>query len=232
MIANAILVLVGVKALRQYLPCAVILVPGLVLTQSRGAILATVVGLAVILAFQNARTGTVLGRAAVLAVIAFAAYATLPPAIQNRLTTFTPGVGSPGAYALYTRQQYAQDAERIIAAHPWVGIGVGNYIAGNPYRGTQALDPHDVLLLQAAEGGYAFAVSFVLLIIGTTLALRKMGQVDVTAAAAGVLIATVVHGLVDVYWVRGTPVLSWLLVGMACGGFIKLRQTIAEPLPA
>ena len=25
------------------------------------------------------------------------------------------------------------------------------------------------------------------------------------------------HGLVDVYWVRVTPVLGWLLVGMVCG---------------
>jgi membrane-bound metal-dependent hydrolase YbcI (DUF457 family) len=89
-----------------------------------------------------------------------------------------------------------------------------------------------VLLLQAAEGGYAFAVSFMLLIVGTFVVLRKMGHVDVAAAAAGVLIATVVHGLVDVYWVRGTPILSWLLVGMACGGFMKLHQTSPEARPA
>jgi hypothetical protein len=35
----------------------------------------------------------------------------------------------------------------------------------------------------------------------------------------------VAHGLVDVYWVRGTPILGWLLVGMACGGLLKLRGT-------
>jgi O-Antigen ligase len=232
MIANAILVVVGVRALRRYVICAAILVPGLVLTLSKGAILATAIGLVVIFSFQSTRAGTVLRKVAVLAAVAFAAYATLPPSLQNRLTTLTPGVSSPGAYALHTRQQYAKDAEHIIAAHPWIGIGVGNYLAGDPYQGTQAQDPHDVLLLQAAEGGYAFAVSFMLLIVGTFVALRKMGRVDVTAAAAGVLLATVVHGLVDVYWVRGTPVLSWLLVGMACGGFMKLRQTTAETRPA
>jgi O-Antigen ligase len=229
MIANAILVLVGVKALRRYVVCAAILVPGLVLTVSKGAILATAIGLIVILSFQRARAGTVLRKVAVLAAVAFAAYAALPPSLQSRLTTLTPGVGSVGAYALHTRQQYAKDAEHIIAAHRWIGIGVGNYLAGDPYQGTQTTDPHDVLLLQAAEGGYVLAIAFALLIGGSFLALRKMGEVDVTAAAAGVLVATVVHGLVDVYWVRGTPILSWLLVGMACGGFIKLRQAPESP---
>jgi hypothetical protein len=232
MIANAILLLVGVRALRRYLPSLVVLVPGLVLTASRGAIVATAIGLAVIVAFQNSRARTVIARAAVLAVLAFGTYATLPPALQNRLTTFTPGVGSRGAYALYVRQQYARDAEHIIKAHAWAGIGVGNYLAGNPSKNTQTRDPHDVLLLQAAEGGYAFAVSFVLLLAGSIIALRRMSQVDIAAAAAAVLCATAVHGLFDIYWVRATPVLGWLLVGMVCGGFIKLRQHAAEVPPS
>ena len=232
MIANAILLLVGVKALRRYVVCALILVPGLVVTLSKGAILATAIGLVVIFSFQSTRSGAVFRKVVVLAAVAFAAYAALPPSLQSRLTTLTPGVGSPGAYALHTRQQYAKGAEHIIATHPWIGIGVGNYFATDPNGGFQTTDPHDVLLLQAAEGGYVFAVAFLLLIGGSFLALRRMGRVDVTAAAAGVLLATVVHGLVDVYWVRGTPVLSWLLVGMACGGFLKLRQATKELQPS
>ena len=74
-----------------------------------------------------------------------------------------------------------------------------------------------MLLLQAAEGGYLLAASFVLLIAGSFLALFRMRRIDVAAVAAGVLLSTVAHGLVDVYWVRGTPVLGWLLVGMVCG---------------
>jgi hypothetical protein len=89
---------------------------------------------------------------------------------------------------------------------------------------TPVLDPHQVLLQQEAEGGYIFGAAFVVLVGGAMLALRRMRQVDVAAAAAGVLIATVAHGLVDVYWVRGTPVLGWLLVGMACGGLSRLRS--------
>ena len=224
MIANAILVLVGVRALRRYLPLALILVPGLVLTQSRGAIAAAIVGLAVIFALQDSRVRTIFARVSVLALLAFATYSVLPSSLQSRLTTVHAGVGSPGAYSLHIRQQYSATAKEIIRAHPWVGIGVGNYLASIPANGTVAQDPHEVLLLQAAEGGYVFAASFVLLIAGVAIALRKMRHVDVAAAAAGVLLATVAHGLVDVYWVRGTPMLGWLLVGMACGGFVKLRR--------
>ena len=174
--------------------------------------------------FQNKRTRNTFSRAVVLAALAFGTFVLLPAALQARLTTFSPGTGSPGAYALSIRQQYRTDAEHIIAAHPLVGIGVGNYYAGNPYRGTPTTDPHDVLLLQAAEGGYLFAVSFVLLIFGCVLALGKMRNVDIAPAAVGVLLATAVHGLVDVYWVRGTPIFSWLLVGMVCGRFVSLQR--------
>jgi hypothetical protein len=55
-----------------------------------------------------------------------------------------------------------------------------------------------------------------------------MRQIDVAPAAAGILIATVAHGLVDVYWVRGTPVLGWLLVGMVCGGLARRREAQTE----
>ena len=78
-------------------------------------------------------------------------------------------------------------------------------------------DPHNVLLLQAAEGGYLLAAGFVLVIAGSLLALFRMRSIELAPVAAGVLLSTAAHGLVDVYWVRGTPVLSWLLVGMVCG---------------
>ena len=118
---------------------------------------------------------------------------------------------------------------KIIKAHPYVGIGVGNYVAGTAEGGTQAVDPHEVLLLQAAEGRLP---SSPLLSscwsLGLYSRLRRMRRVDVAVAAAGVFVATVAHGLIDVYWVRGTPVLSWLLVGMACGGLARMRQQAAR----
>ena len=150
MIANAILLLLGVRNLRHYAPLAFVLVPGLILTGSRGALVATAVGVLVILALQESRVQTIFARLSILALLAFASYALIPASLQARLTTFAPGVGSPGAYALHIRQQYAADAVKIIKAHPYVGIGVGNYVAGTSEGGTQAVDPHDV---HSSSGG-------------------------------------------------------------------------------
>ena len=152
-----------------------------------------------------------------IVLTAAVAYQYLPSNITARLTNLSSATGTAGAYAIDIRSEYAHDAEQLIAAHPLTGVGVGNYVAGTPALGTQTTDPHDVVLLEAAEGGYVFAASFILLIGGAAFALWRLRRVELAAAAAAVLLATAAHGLVDVYWVRGTPVLGFLLVGMACG---------------
>lgn len=222
MIANALLLLLGVKSLRAYSPCALVLVPGLLLTGSRGALVAVGVGVFVMFALRESRGSALFARLAIVGLLLVATYAVLPASLQQRLTTFHAGTSSRAAYALHIRQQYEHDAIRLIKAHPLVGVGVGNYVTGTGLYGTT--DPHDVLLLQAAEGGYAFALSFVILIGAVALALTKMKGVEIAPVAAGVFLATFAHGLVDVYWVRGTPVLGWLLVGMACGELARRRQ--------
>jgi hypothetical protein len=232
LIANAILLLVGVRAIRRLWPCLFLLVPGLILTVSRGAIAGAAVGIMVILVMQRTRARPVLTRVLPLVLVALLAFAFAPSAIQTRVTTVHAGTSTPGQYAIYLRQKFAKDAHQIINAHPWTGVGIGNYYAASSaISTTPVLDPHQVLLLQEAEGGYPLAAAFVVLIAATMLALRRMRQVDVGPAAAGVFIATVVHGLVDVYWVRGTPILSWLLVGMVCGGAVKLRSTEISATP-
>jgi O-antigen ligase len=227
MIANAILLLVGVSSLRRLFPCLVLLVPGLLLTQSRGAIAAAVIGTAVIMGMQALNLRSLATRVLPLVVVAAGAFYFLPTATQQRVTTFSASTNTRAGYSIYFRQQYSNDALRIIRAHPWTGIGVGNYLAGDPSQGTQASDPHEVILLQAAEGGYGLAVCFVVLIVGSLVALVRLRKVSLAPAAAGVLAATVAHGFVDVYWVRGTPVLGWLLVGMVCGLLATSRLTTA-----
>ncbi len=223
-IANAILVLVALPALRRLLPCVFVLIPALFLTESRGAVIATAIGTVVIVFFHEARLRTALTRAIPLIAAAVAAFVLMPASVQERVTTLSAGTNSPAAYALSIRQAYSADAQRIISDHPWTGIGIGNYLSGDPELGTRTDEPHHVLLLQAAEGGYALAASFVILILGIVFVLHRLRYLDLATAAAGVLVATVAHGLVDVYWVRGTPVLAWLLVGMTCGALADRRR--------
>jgi O-antigen ligase len=144
-------------------------------------------------------------------------YQWLPSTVTARFTNFSGAAGTAGAYAIDIRGEYVHDAEQLIAAHPWTGVGVGNYLAGNVQQVTLTTDPNNVLLLEAAEGGYLFAASFVLLIGGAVFALWRLRRIELAPAAVAVVLATVAHGLVDIYWVRGTPVLGFLLVGMACG---------------
>ena len=226
MVGNAILLVVAYPRLRSFLPCLVILIPGLLLTASRGAVGATAIGFLVFMVIRGDRGGVLIKRALPVAALAAAAFVLLPAETADRLTTFSPGRQTTGQYALYIRAQLKHDVYASIDTHPWTGVGVGSY-EGNPVNPAPGSDPHQVVLLQAAEGGWAFAGSFILLIGGTALALYSMRRVELAPAATAVFVATAAHGLVDIYWVRGTPVLGWLLVGMVCA----LRAPPAVPAP-
>ena len=221
---NAIIVVIGIPALRRLMPCLLILVPALLVTGSRGAVIATAIGIAVVAAMQGLRARRVAVRVLPVALIAAAAFFLMPAATQERLTTLSAQGDTKAAWAIRYRELYTASAWRVIHEHPWTGVGVGNYLDATADGPGRSDDPHHVLLLQAAEGGYGFATVFVILIAGVAIVLYRMRSLEVAPAATGVLLATAAHGLVDVYWVRGTPVLGWLLVGMACGAFHASRQ--------
>jgi O-antigen ligase len=210
-------------------PCLLVLVPGLLLTQSRGAIVAAAIGIVVIVLLRGLPPRQMAIRIAPMLLAAGLTFVLIPATAQERLTTFSAGTATKAEYSIWYRDQYAADARRIIEANRWTGVGVGNYAAADASGVIPVDDPHNVLLLQAAEGGYLLAAGFVLVIGGSFLALVRMRKIELAPAAAGVLLSTAVHGVVDVYWVRGTPVLSWLLVGMVCSLYAT-RQT-REALP-
>jgi O-antigen ligase len=216
MIVCAILLLLAVREQRRLLWCMPLLLVGLGLTASRGAIVALAVGIVVVaLMHVGDRRHPFVGRALAILLTGLVVFQFLPSSITSRITNFSAAGNSRSSWAIFYREQDYHYAALLIAAHPWTGVGIGNYLSGP--AGGQVTDPHDVILLEAAEGGYVFAASFILLGLGVALVLWRVRRVDLAPAAAGVLLATVAHGLVDVYWVRGTPVLGWLLVGMVCG---------------
>jgi hypothetical protein len=218
MIVGAILLVIAVHGLRRLLPCLPLLLIGLALTASRGALLALVVGLVVLsVMYGGARRRIIVTRTLALVLIGVAIYPFLPGDVSARLTNYGTTTGAVGSYAIDIREEYDRDAEQLISEHPWTGVGVGNYLAGIDSNLTATTDPHEVILLEAAEGGYLFAASFIFLILGAAFALWRLRRVELAAVATAVLLATAAHGLVDVYWVRGTPILGFLLVGMVCG---------------
>jgi O-antigen ligase len=226
---NAILLLVAVRSLRRVLICMPILVVSLLLTQSRGAILATGGGLLVLLLAQGARSPRVLAaRVVPLALFLAAAFYFSPAAVQQRNTTFKAGIDTSAAYAIHIRDLFHAQARRVIHENPWVGVGVGQYKAGTVVGGDINTDPHQVLLFQRAEGGPFLEGGFILLVLGSLAAVAiRARKTELGPAALGVSVAVTTHGLVDVYWVRATPVLGWLLVGAALA--LAQERRVREP---
>ena len=212
LIANAILLLVGFRALHRLWPCLLVLVPGLLLTQSRGAIVAAAIGITVVVLMRGLparqmadahRSGVHRGRPDVRADAhdhSGAANDVLRR--HDDAGRVRDLVSAISTHADATTHHRREPVDRSRSRE----LRDGECASVNPVA-----DPHNVLLLQAAEGGYLLAVGFILVIAGSFFALVRMRSIALAPVAAGVLVSTAAHGLVDVYWVRGTPVLSWLL---------------------
>jgi hypothetical protein len=228
----AILIAIGSDALgRVRFPLIIPLAIGLFVTGSRGAILGLAVGLALL---PLVRSGGHRRRtfAALLPVVACLAlvYGLLPDDARNRISTvnangdLNAGLDS-AQYTIALRGVYRTDAIKVIRRHPLLGVGIGQYLAGDVTRGTLTNDPHDVWLLDTAEGGLPLGVALSVLLLGSlVVVIRVRRYTPLAALAASVQGATLAHGLVDIYWVRGTPTLGWLLIGAALADAHRRRR--------
>lgn len=229
-IANALLLVIAVPRLgRLFQLCVPILVFGLFDTQSRGAIVGTVIGVVILIVVQWARSPSrALVKTLVVGATALVIFQLMPAGTQSFVTSYHSTGESHAAWNIRFRQRFNHDAIKLADANPLLGVGVGSYGTAVSEAGlTATSDPHNVFLLQAVEGGWGFAGAFVVLILGSVAVLVRLRRTELAPAAIAVLAGTVAHGLVDVYWVRGTPVLSWLLVGMVCALAARQRQAPA-----
>jgi hypothetical protein len=216
-LAGALLVVIANPKQRLRLLAVVPLSVGLFTTESRGAILGLLVGVAaMVLAQPGLKKLRVLGVLVPFLIVFGFVYASLSDDVQARTETLSAAAGdqSEAAYTIRIREAYRKDALELISQNKAAGVGIGQYLAGDLKMGTRTSDPHNVLLLDAAEGGLPLLATFVLLVLGSGLAVgRHRRTTPLASLAVGVQAATVAHGLVDIYWVRGTPLLGWLLVG-------------------
>ncbi|UCD52190.1 MAG: O-antigen ligase family protein [Phycisphaerales bacterium] len=148
---------------------AAIVVAGLLLTQSKGGILAGVVaaslfGLWVVLrpwlAAQRKTAMVLFGTLAVLAISAVS-YAAVSYGLKHgRL---------PGGNSMLVRWQYWRASAQMIADHPLTGVGPGNFAHSYPrYKPAAALesvaDPHNFLLSILAQYGPLGLVAFLAMV--------------------------------------------------------------------
>jgi O-antigen ligase len=191
---------------------------------SRGAIVAAGAGALVFLALRGLgdwrRT---LAAVVPLAVVVGVAFHWLPEDVQTRATDYSRGDSATALsnltsaqYALRLRDIYRENGWELVNSHPAFGVGPGNYVTGAPGSPEYNTDPHDLIIRTAGDVGYPGLVGFLILVGGTTaLAVNRRRVNPYAAVAVAVQVSIIVHGFVDVYWVRGTPVLGWLLIGMA-----------------
>jgi hypothetical protein len=188
------------------------LVIGVYATESRGALVGLVVGLVVFTLLRSRDPLQFLVRALPVILLLLGVYSLLPASQQGRIR------GNTGAttFSDNVRKTYAIDARRIIREHKIIGVGIGNYSAGDASLQTETDDPHNIILLETAEGGAALITAFIVLQLGgLVVVFRRRHQNPWALAAIVVQSAILAHSLLDIYWVRGTPVPGFLLIGLA-----------------
>jgi len=147
------------------------------LTASRGAILAVILGAGVWLGLERlkGRLGPVRRR---MLVVGWLAAATGAAAVVGYGTV----TGTLPTDSLRFRWGYWQASARMIAEHPWTGVGTANF--GRAYTRYKSIrqpeevkDPHNLLVKAAAEWGLVGAVGLVVMLVG--LSSRIVGDAPV-----------------------------------------------------
>ncbi len=208
-IANAMLIVLVLPAFARFRPALLAVMGlGLLFSDSRGAMLGFL--LAVIVLSLRGRTvarGRIAASLSALLLLAAVSFPFLPTTTQTRVLNPT----SPTDGALLQREVYRVQALGAFRSDPILGVGIGN-LAGVPGI---VSDPHNVLFLDAAEGGVVLGGALLALLSLPMLFLFRRRHGVWTDVAIAVQLSIVIHGLVDVYWVRSTPVTGWLLIGAA-----------------
>lgn len=127
--------------------------------------------------------------AAVLLVISL-----VPAALLTRAMSFDPTGAGPGKESLKTRVEQLEAAVTLFAAHPIVGIGIGNFETMAPSAHKMGRGVHNSYLRAATEGGFGtialylllFAVNFRML-----TDIERSGPRDIVWLAKGLRIGLV-----------------------------------------
>ncbi len=209
-----------------------------VASQSRGALLAGFVALLAVTAFLFTRIRPFVGVAG-LGVICVALGATVGVVPSGPITRVLTAVGlgdvsfgnvTDANFSAVERAAHWLAGVRMFAAHPLLGVGIGNYSQAYPMfhpRGWYASleHAHNYYINIAAEAGIAGLTAYTLL-IGCTLwyiyailrVVRDPLCVGVVLGVLGALIATSLHNVFDVLYVHGMATLLGCILALASAG--------------
>jgi len=151
---------------------AVVILGALLLTKSKGAVAGLILVAACLVVFYRFKGfmrkhvlilvlgGLVLGAAGAVALACYGLS-------QGRL---------PGGNSMLVRWQYWHASAQMIADHPWLGIGAGNFAHNyHQYKAPEAIesiaDPHNIILSVLAQYGPLGLIGFLILLV---LPLRRL----------------------------------------------------------
>ena len=193
----------------------------LLLTQSRGAYLAALIALPVVVVLRWPRWRWRLAAAAILGVVAF--FAIGPQRVVDLVLGGSSANGLSGRLEVWSRALYA------ISDFPFTGIGIGTFNRVIPMLYpffTIAPDAkldhaHNLFLQVGLDLGLPGLIAYLALLLATLAALidvvrRAAADRMLAAGALGGFTAMLIHGLVDVpVWGGKTAFIPWLLIALA-----------------
>jgi len=190
-------------------PMQVLLLGGLLASQSRGAEFGLVAGALVVVVLHRglrwSRAVLVMGPLVfVLAALSVNAEFSASAHLDSSRARFE---------SFQIRRTAGGEALQLWRESPLVGQGLRSYLDQNSQLQTS---PHNIVYEALVESGIVGLAAFFLLQGGAVLVLRRAGS-NLALAALALVVANLVHGLFDLYWVAGTLTLTWLVVGMAAG---------------
>lgn len=184
---------------------------GLLASYSRGAWVGAFTGLVTVeMLFQKRNLLWLVFLGAVILLL----YPAIPPKITSKVTN---------KHTLEMRQEQWAIAESGFNRHILTGVGYANFLLLSQEHNVlhQHEDPHNIFLRLAAETGLIGLGTFIVLFSGIYFycyqIIKKERVLRLQIWERGLfasLIAYLVHGMFDVFWVRGTGSLFWILVGI------------------
>jgi len=217
-------------------PSLVLIAAAMLLSQSRGALIAIIVALAVILIVAQPRVRALVGAAGALVVglVVAAIFGIVPSSVTGTLADAV-GLGNvdlyaptPLTWAAAERLAHQLAGLAMFGDHPILGVGIGNYPAAYPkyqlasYWGPPLGHAHNYYINVAAEAGVVGLGAFLVVlvsafIIGVKLYRRAETPRNRVLALGmiGVLTALTVHNNFDDVFVHAMEAQLALVVGLA-----------------
>jgi hypothetical protein len=199
----------------------------LVMILSRGAWLSTAVGVAIIAVLRR-EYGMLLRCGLVLIPVVAIAWISLPDESKDYAVGF-------GAERQNMKERYAsiETCQAVFKGHEIIGGGFG-------FR--KDFDATNIAWVTLAETGIlglltflAVQVAFLKMVWDTHSKLKKDDPLFSFVVIGGALVAGLfAHGMVDHYWSRGGPMMSWAAGGMAVGAWniVRMREKAKRAMPA